>query len=120
MLVPQQFTIAISNLPAETDEPALIRLMTARGIKNSDLSKVCIEIANSNSAKIVLKKDALKKNLKRKLSYQVSFKSEAEMVAAIKMLKSKTFEDGFDFEVCAVLPDPSAEVVVKPEDESNE
>ena len=119
MLVPQQFTIAISNLPAETDEPALIRLMTARGIKNSDLSKVCIEIANSNSAKIV-KKDAMKKNLKRKLSYQVSFKSEAEMVAAIKMLKSKTFEDGFDFEVCAVLPDPSAEVVVKPEDESNE
>lgn len=119
MLVPQQFTIAISNLPAETDEPALIRLMTARGIKNSDLSKVCIEIANSNSAKIV-QKDAMKKNLKRKLSYQVSFKSEAEMVAAIKMLKSKTFEDGFDFEVCAVLPDPSAEVVVKPEDESNE
>ena len=42
------------------------------------------------------------------------------MIAAIKMLKSKTFEDGYNFEVCAVLPDPSAEVVVKPEDESNE
>ena len=119
VLVSQQFKIAISNLPAETDEPALMRMMTARGMKDSDLSKVCIEMANSNSTSIV-QKDAMKKNNKRKLSYNVSFKSEAEMVAAIKMLKSKIFEDGFDFEVCAVLPDPSTEVVVKPEDKSNE
>ena len=48
-----------------------------------------------------------KKNLKRKLSYSLSFKSEAEMINAIKMLKSTTLGDGFNFDVSAVIADES-------------
>ena len=111
VLVSNRYTIAISNLPAETDKPTLIRMLTSRGMKDSDLSGVCVEMANSNSSFIT--KNAVKTNKKRKLSYSVSFKSEAEMIAAIKMLKSKIYDDGFDFEVSAVLPDPTPQGEIK-------
>ena len=40
VLVTQKYNIAIYNLPPETDAPALIRMLTARGMKDCDLSGV--------------------------------------------------------------------------------
>ena len=51
-----------------------------------------------------------RKSLERKLSYSVSFRSEAEMIRAIKALKSTTLADGVDFEVSAVIGDDSSPV----------
>lgn len=83
VLVNQKYRIAIRNLPPETDEPALIRMLTARGMKDTDVS--CVQkVDDSNSSML----KSAKKNLKRKLSYKLSFKSEVQMINAIKMLKS--------------------------------
>lgn len=109
VLVSQRYTIVVSSLPPETDEPALKRMLTQRGMKDSDLTNVCVAIEDSNSAIKVKEPHHNKKSLKRKLSYKVSFRSEAEMIAAIKMLKSSKYNDGFDFEVNAVLPKPDGE-----------
>ena len=51
-----------------------------------------------------------KKTLKRKLSYKLSFKSEAEMINAIRTLKSTNFGDGLDFDVSAVIDDSPVKV----------
>ena len=88
---------------AETDEPALIRMLTARGMKDSDVS--CVQkVDDSNTS--MLPTNA-KKNLKRKLSYKLSFKSEAQMINAIEMLQSKDQGDGLEFDVSAVIADDS-------------
>jgi len=97
VLVSGTHEIAISNLPPETDEPALIRMLTSRGMKDSDLK---VEMQNSNSTKV----SNAKRTLKKKLSFSVSFKSQAEMLAAIKMLKSSKLDDGYNFEVRAAMP----------------
>ena len=51
-----------------------------------------------------------KKNLKRKLSYNLSFRSEAAMLDAIKSLKSTDLGDGFDFDVSAVIAESPIKV----------
>ena len=83
VLISQHYKIAITSLPPGTDETAVIRMLTSRGMKESD--GVCVEMADSNLDMLVEKAHA-KKNPKKKLSYSVSFRSEAEMLAAIEML----------------------------------
>ena len=113
VLVNQKYRIAIRNLPPETDEPALIRMLTARGMKNSDVS--CVQkFDDSNSSML----PDTKKNFKRKLSYKLSFKSEVQMIQAIEMLKStKDHGDSLVFDVSAIIAaDESPSVVSKVQD----
>lgn len=81
VLVNQKYRIAIRNLPEEiADEPALIRMLTARGMKNCDVTSVQKEVDDSNSS--MLPHHSIK-NKKAKMSYKLSFKSEVEMINAI-------------------------------------
>lgn len=71
----QVATIEISNLPVETDKPAVIRMLTSRGMKDSDVEVELQDVTKSASAKT--------SKPKKKLAFSVSFKSQAEMLSAL-------------------------------------
>ena len=94
--IAQKYSIAFYNLPEETDAPALIRMLSLRGIKECELAEVEKVDATEKSSN----DRPAKSNLKRKLSFKLSCKSEEEMKHAIRTIKSN---DGLDLDVSALV-----------------
>ena len=111
------FTLEISNLPDATNETEFRRMFSVR-MASADLENVCVEMAEPASP------SKPKKDRKRRLSYKVSFKSEAELVAAIKQLKKSSMDccatNNFDFAVAASLSDDKKDEDNSPVEDLNQ
>ena len=94
--ITQKYSIAFYNLPEETDAPALIRMLSSRGIKECELA----EVEKVDKAEKSSNDNTGKNKLKRKLSFKMSCKSEEEMEHAIRTLKSN---NGLDLDVSALV-----------------
>ena len=85
-----KWTIEISNLPPQTDEPALRKLLTSR-------MSTSMQSSFTESQGI-----STRRSLKRKLSFQVSFASERQMQEAIDILNQAETADGKKMDICKV------------------
>ena len=72
VLISQKYSIAIYNLPEETDAPALIRMLSSRGMKECEL----MEVEKVDATEKALNSNPAKNRPKRKLSFRLSCKSE--------------------------------------------
>ena len=83
------WTIEISNLSPEMDEPALKRLLTSR---------LSLELNSQRSEVVENSTEKTKRSLFRQRSFQVSFSSELEMKKAMSCLQESVI-DGLKLDV---------------------